>query len=65
MLEIVGKSQNYDWGTLGKTSKVAFLSSRNNVKKDGDDELPFAELWMGTVLYRLNYSIHPDQAPSR
>ncbi|XP_019707493.1 mannose-6-phosphate isomerase 2 isoform X2 [Elaeis guineensis] len=39
--------QKYDWGKLGKDSKVARLFSRNS-EAEIEPERPYAEFWMGT-----------------
>jgi mannose-6-phosphate isomerase len=48
LFELQGKTQNYDWGKLGKESKVAELAAKNGLQIEGDK--PYAELWMGTVI---------------
>ncbi|XP_018568239.1 mannose-6-phosphate isomerase [Anoplophora glabripennis] len=47
-MELLCKVQNYAWGKKGSKSKVATLIS--NVDKDFklNEDVPYAELWMGT-----------------
>lgn len=47
-MELLCKVQNYAWGKKGSKSKVATLVS--NVDKDFKlkEDVPYAELWMGT-----------------
>ncbi|KAJ1553854.1 Mannose-6-phosphate isomerase [Nowakowskiella sp. JEL0078] len=47
VLRIAGKTQSYDWGKLGDSSKVASLSA-STPGFTGDISKPYAELWMGT-----------------
>ncbi len=46
ILELQGKCQNYAWGKLGGTSKVAILGLKNGLQIV--EETPYAELWIGT-----------------
>ena len=50
MKELIGSVQSYDWGTLGKDSKVAQLAAKH---AEIDNDKPYAELWMGTVMQQL------------
>jgi len=52
MFSLKNEVQNYDWGKIGSSSKVAELISNNDFKCD--EHLPFAELWMGD--YQLKSS---------
>ncbi|KAJ3124753.1 Mannose-6-phosphate isomerase [Nowakowskiella sp. JEL0407] len=45
--KIYGKTQSYDWGKIGSSSKVAQLS-KNIPGFAVDESKPYAELWMGT-----------------
>ncbi|XP_068622671.1 mannose-6-phosphate isomerase [Battus philenor] len=47
-MELQCKVQNYDWGKLGKDSKVAKLLSSSDPDVQIDLNKPYAELWMGT-----------------
>lgn len=40
--------QNYEWGKLGLTSKVATLVKCANIDYEINESTPYAELWMGT-----------------
>lgn len=46
-MEISGAIKSYDWGRLGKESKVASLALENGAKLGQDivDGTPYAELW--------------------
>ena len=43
---LVCKAQNYAWGKVGRSSKVAKLMEADGI--DIDDEAPYAEYWFGT-----------------
>lgn len=45
-MELICKAQNYAWGVRGLQSSVAQLLKSSNVEID--ENLPYAELWMGT-----------------
>ncbi|KAF7632471.1 hypothetical protein Mgra_00008167, partial [Meloidogyne graminicola] len=47
--------KNYEWGKLGKNSEVARLFVEGHDNVEIDDNIPYAELWIGT---------HPD-GPSK
>lgn len=46
-MELVGHVQNYDWGKLGSSSLVAQLMEANGAIESIDENVPYAELWMG------------------
>lgn len=46
-MEIVGDIKTYDWGKLGNTSEVAKLAKLNCPNFVINEDLPYAELWMG------------------
>jgi len=45
MFKIKCNFQNYDWGNIGKNSKVFHIASHQGFKCD--ESLPYAEFWMG------------------
>ncbi|CAH1155756.1 unnamed protein product [Phaedon cochleariae] len=47
-MELKCKIQNYEWGKKGSKSKVAILYGNVNEKFVIDEDVPYAELWMGT-----------------
>lgn len=47
-MELVCKIQNYEWGKKGSCSKVAILYKNANEDFTINDNVPYAELWMGT-----------------
>lgn len=47
-MELLCKVQQYDWGKMGSSSLVAKLSAKMNDKFMIDENIPYAELWMGT-----------------
>ncbi|KAH1019324.1 hypothetical protein HUJ04_009162 [Dendroctonus ponderosae] len=47
-MELQCKVQNYEWGKKGSASKVAQLQKGANRQFEIDENLPYAELWMGT-----------------
>ncbi|KAL1510034.1 hypothetical protein ABEB36_004690 [Hypothenemus hampei] len=47
-MELSCKVQNYAWGKIGSTSKVAQLQKSANPSFAIDENLNYAELWMGT-----------------
>lgn len=48
-MEILGAIKTYDWGSVGRKSKVAQLALNvdDAFAKDFDEKSPYAELWMG------------------
>lgn len=46
-MEISGSIKTYDWGKIGRLSKVAQLALKNDERfvKDFNESTPFAELW--------------------
>lgn len=46
-MEICGAIKSYDWGRVGRQSKVATLALANDAKfsSELDTEKPYAELW--------------------
>lgn len=46
-MELIGHVKNYDWGKLGKDSLVAQLMVANGLTEKIEDDVPYAELWMG------------------
>ncbi|KAF8900885.1 mannose-6-phosphate isomerase [Gymnopilus junonius] len=56
VFKLVPTTQQYDWGKVGKSSKVAQFAAASQIPGFTIDEgMPYAELWMGT---------HP-KSPSR
>ncbi|KAK2467382.1 hypothetical protein APHAL10511_000617 [Amanita phalloides] len=50
VFKIIPTTQQYDWGKIGKTSKVAQFAESSKVPRFVvDDATPYAELWMGTL----------------
>lgn len=47
-MELVCKLQTYDWGKKGLSSKVAQLKKNSDEGFQVDENLSYAELWMGT-----------------
>ncbi|KAJ8984387.1 hypothetical protein NQ317_003535 [Molorchus minor] len=47
-MELKTKIQNYAWGKMGSSSKVATLYKNVNNDFNIDENTPYAELWMGT-----------------
>lgn len=47
-MELKCSIQNYDWGKKGNDSKVATLLQSSDPNFIVDENLPYAELWMGT-----------------
>lgn len=47
-MELTCKVQNYEWGKIGFNSKVAQLQQSANESFSVDENVPYAELWMGT-----------------
>lgn len=47
-MELSCKVQNYAWGKKGSDSKVATLISNVDKNFKINEEVPYAELWMGT-----------------
>ncbi|KDR75171.1 hypothetical protein GALMADRAFT_249114 [Galerina marginata CBS 339.88] len=49
VFKILPTSQQYDWGKVGKSSKVAQFAAASQIPGFTiDEESPYAELWMGT-----------------
>ncbi|KAH9479108.1 Mannose-6-phosphate isomerase [Psilocybe cubensis] len=49
VFKIIPTTQQYDWGKIGKDSKVAQFASASQIPGFAIDEgSPYAELWMGT-----------------
>ncbi|XP_009591548.1 mannose-6-phosphate isomerase 1-like [Nicotiana tomentosiformis] len=48
LVRLKGCVKNYDWGRLGKESRVARLYSRNNGDHTIEQDKPYAEFWIGT-----------------
>lgn len=48
LFQLKGGFQNYGWGKLGDTSSVAKFSVASDKTIQIDEQLPYAELWMGT-----------------
>lgn len=46
-MEILGSIKTYDWGKVGRSSKVAQLALKNDEQfaKDFNESTPYAELW--------------------
>lgn len=47
-MELDCKIQNYEWGKLGLHSTVALLYKNTHSEFCVKDDMPYAELWMGT-----------------
>lgn len=47
-MELLCKIQNYEWGRKGRNSRVASLYQNADNQFVIDENLPYAELWMGT-----------------
>lgn len=47
-MELLCKVQKYDWGKMGSNSLVAKLSAKMDNTFVIDENIPYAELWMGT-----------------
>lgn len=47
-MELKGNIKNYEWGKIGSNSAVAQLQKSSNPEFIVDENLPYAELWMGT-----------------
>ena len=47
-MELTCKIQNYAWGKKGSKSKVGTLYSNVNKDFELEEDVPYAELWMGT-----------------
>lgn len=45
-MELLGNVKNYEWGKLGRDSKVAQLAHLNE-SLNIEDSKPYSELWMG------------------
>lgn len=50
MKQIIGKIKNYDWGCEGSQSSVAKYALLGNHIELIDNDLPYAELWLGTPI---------------
>nr|AEE62732.1 unknown [Dendroctonus ponderosae] len=48
VMELQCKVQNYEWGKWGSTSRVAQLQKGANRQFVMNEDMPYAELWMGT-----------------
>ncbi|KXN90326.1 Mannose-6-phosphate isomerase [Leucoagaricus sp. SymC.cos] len=48
VFKIVPTTQQYDWGKVGKNSKVAHFAAAGLPGFQLDEKAPYAELWMGT-----------------
>ena len=55
MQQLVCKTQQYAWGKIGSTSKVAELASCQDKTLKIDEDSPYAELWMGTHVNGPSY----------